>query len=99
MLAVAIDRFGRRDLDNLAEIHHRDASADMFHHAQIVRDKKIGQLEFLLQILQQVQYLRLDRHIERGHRFVADDELGVLSQGPRDADALALAAGKGVRVA
>ena len=41
---------GRRDLDDLAEIHHRDAIGDMLDHSQIVRDEQVGEAEFLLQV-------------------------------------------------
>jgi hypothetical protein len=52
-----------------------------------------------LQVLQQVDDLRLDRHVERRHRLVADDQLRAPGQRPGDADALALAAGELVRIA
>ena len=45
-------------------------------------------------ILEQVDHLRLDRHVERGDRLVGHEQLGVQGQGPGDADALALAAGE-----
>ena len=48
---------------------------------------------------QQVDDLRLDRHVERGHRLVADDQLRLARERPGDADALALAAGELVRIA
>ncbi len=48
---------------------------------------------------QQVEDLRLHRHVERAGRLVADDQPGVHRQGARDGDALALAAGELVRVA
>ena len=53
----------------------------------------------LLQILQQVDDLRLDRHVERRDRLVADDQVGLGSERAGDADALALAAGELVRIA
>ena len=53
----------------------------------------------LLQVFEQVDHLRLDRHVERRHRLVADDQLGAHRQRAGDADALALAAGEFVRVA
>ena len=53
----------------------------------------------LLQIVQQVDDLRLNGHVQRGNRLVADDELGVERQGACDADALALSAGELVRIA
>ncbi len=77
-----------RGLDDTAEIHHRDAAADVVDHGEIVRDEEIGEPEFLLQILQQIDDLRLDRHVERGDRLVADDELRLdrlLKTNPRPA--------------
>ena len=53
----------------------------------------------LLQVLQQVDDLRLDRHVERGDRLVGHQQLGAQGERPGDADALALAAGELVRVA
>ena len=50
------------------------------------------QPELVLQVVEQVQDLRPDRHVERRHRLVADDEVGLQRDGARDADALALAA-------
>src|SRR5439155_11773051 len=42
--------------------------------------------------------LRLDRHIERGDRLVADHQLGPQSEGAGDPDPLALSTGKAVRI-
>src|SRR5215469_425856 len=42
------------ELDDLSQIHHRDAVADMCHRRQIVPDKKIAHPERLLQLLQLV---------------------------------------------
>ena len=53
----------------------------------------------LLQLLEQVDDLRLDRDVERRDRLVADDEVRVERERAREADALALAAGELVRVA
>ena len=104
-LGVGVPRRGvqrracRRDLDDLAEIHHRDAVADVLHHGEIVGDEQVGQAELALQVLQQVDDLRLDRDVERGDRLVADDQLGLDRERAGDADALALAAGELVRIA
>ena len=84
-------------LDDAAQIHHRHAVADVLHHRQIVRDEQIGQLELVLQVHQQIDDLRLDRHVQRRHRLVADDQLRTQRQRAGDADALALAAGELVR--
>ena len=64
-----------------------------------MRDEDVGEPELALEVLEQVQDLRLHGHVERGHRLVADDQLGVDREGARDADALALAAGELVREA
>ncbi len=51
---------------------------DVPHDLQVVRDEKVGDAHFLLQVHQQVEHLRLDRDVERRHRLVGDDQ-------PRDA--------------
>ena len=40
-------------------------AADVLHHRQIVRDEQIGEAELLLQVLEQIDHLRLDRDVER----------------------------------
>ena len=86
-----------RHLDDLAQVHHGDAVADVAHDRQVVGDEQVRQAELALQVLEQVDDLRLDRHVERRHRLVADDQLRVQAERPGDADALALAAGELVR--
>src|SRR6266702_213465 len=55
-------------------------------------DEEIAEAEPLLEVEQQVDDLRLHRHVERRYRFVADDEFRPQRQRARDTDALALAA-------
>ena len=81
------------------EIHDRDARADVLHDREIVGDEQISQAEFILEIGQQVDDLRLDRDVERRYRLVAHDQFRRYRKGAGDADALALAAGEFVRVA
>ena len=57
--AGAVDRLDRADLDDLAEIHDQHAVGDVVHDVEVVRDEEIGQLELGLQLLQQVEHLRL----------------------------------------
>ena len=52
------------------------------------------ELMLVLQVLKQVQNLRLDGHVQRGSRLVGDDELGRAGQGHGDHDALAHTAGQ-----
>ena len=70
----------------------------MLHHGQIVGDKQIGDAELLLQIVEQVENLGLDRNIERAYRLVADDEFRTAGERPGNTDTLTLAAGKLMRV-
>ncbi len=72
---------------------------DVSHYREIVRDEQICQPISALQFLEQVHDLALNRHVERRHRLVADDERRLHRERTRDADALALAAGELVRVA
>ena len=64
-----------------------------------MRDHHVGQVELLLEVLEQVDDLGLDRHVEGRDRLVGHDQLGLERERAGDADALALAAGELVRVA
>src|SRR4051812_44525549 len=99
MARVLEQRVGVGELDDLAEVHHRDAVADVPHDAEVVGDEDDRQAELGLQLLEQVDDLRLDRDVERGDRLVGDDELRLQRDRARHADALALAAGELVREA
>ena len=70
----------------------------MLDDRQIVRDKEIGKPEIALQLLQQIDNLRLNRHVKRRNRLVADDKVGVERERSRDADSLTLSARKLVRI-
>ena len=48
---------------------------DVAHDGEIVRDEEIGEPELALQVGQQVEHLRLDRHVERRDRLVGDQQL------------------------
>ena len=103
-LRVRVQRAGenllrRAHFDDAAQVHHGHAPADMTDDAEVVGDEEVREIETLLQVLQQVDNLRLNRDIERGNRLVADDDLGADRQGAGDADALALAAAELVREA
>jgi hypothetical protein len=44
---------------------------------KVVRNKDKGEVEVFLQSLQQVEGLRLNGHIQRGYRLVANDQARV----------------------
>ena len=69
----------------------------MADDVEVVRDEDVGQAEVVLQVLQQVEDLCLHRDVQRRDGLVADDQLRVHGEGPRDADALTLAARELVR--
>src|SRR5579872_2168381 len=93
------DLLPRRHFDDLAEIHHGHAMRHVLDDRKIVADEEEREAEFGLQILQQVDDLRLDRNVERGDRLIADDQVRLGRERTRDADALALAARKLMRPA
>ena len=63
-------------------MHHRDPVADLLDQRQVVGDEQVGQAQLAAQPLEQVQHLRLDQHVERGHRLVADHEGRVAARSP-----------------
>ncbi len=98
MLRVVVDVVPAGRLDDLPQVHDRDPVGQVPHHRQVVRDEQIGEVELALQVLQQVDDLRLDGDVQGRNRFVANDEGRVDRQRPRDPDALPLAARKLMRV-
>ena len=69
----------------------------MRNRGKIVRDKQIREAEPRLEIAQQVEDLRADRHNERRYRLVEHDKPRLQRERAGDCDALALAAGKFMR--
>ena len=98
--AAALEQhLGRALLDDPAGVQHRDLVAQVVDHRDVVADQQVGHCELLLQVLQQVQHLRLHRDVERADRLVGDDQARPRDQRARDRDALALAARELVRIA
>jgi hypothetical protein len=71
-----VELFAWRCLHHLAGIHYRDAVADVAHHGQVVRDEQVREIEFLLQVHQQVDDLRLDGRWSSGHEPVHGSSSG-----------------------
>ena len=99
MLRILVQLGRRADLDDMAEVHDRDAVGDVPDDAQIVRDEDVGEVEIGLQALEEVENLGLDRDVERRDRLVADDQLRAEGERARDPDPLPLTAGELVRIA
>ncbi len=64
-----------------------------------MRDEQVGEVELVLEILEQVDDLGLDGHVEGGNRLVSHDEVRVERERTRQTDPLALPPGEFVRVA
>src|ERR1700730_10247694 len=97
MARLLVDGVDRADLDHLAEIHDHDPVADEAYHAEIVRYEDKGEGKAGLELLQQVEHLRLDRLVERGNRFVENEKTRLHRERACDVDALALPARELVR--
>ena len=87
------------DFAQPAKIHHGDPVAHRFHHSEIMGDEQQRQSKARLHVFQQIEDLSANRNVERRNRLVADDELGIEDECARNADALALSAGKFMRQA
>ncbi len=60
--------------DLFTAAHDHYAIGDLGHHAHIVGDENYRHLHFILQCANQLQNLRLYRHIQRGGRFVGNQQ-------------------------
>ena len=86
-------------LDYFSASHYHYSIAQVFHHGDIVCDKKKSQIHFFAQILEKIYYLSLDGNIESAYRFVANYKVRLYRQGAGNSYALALASGEFVRIA
>ena len=66
--------FRFRILYHVSQIHNTYRIGDMLYNGQVVGNKKIGQIKFLLQVTEQIDNLCLNGNIQCGYRFVADNE-------------------------
>src|ERR1044071_5590912 len=98
MLRVVENLLRVGHLDDAAQIHHGCPAADVLHQAQIVRNEEIGKLQALLKVEKKIDDLRLDGDIERGDRFVGDDERWTERKRSGNADSLTLSPAELVRI-
>src|SRR3984957_10696408 len=89
---------GFADLDDTPAVQDGGRLADVRDDGEIMADQEKGQARLALEIAHEVQRLRLHRDVERRHRLVCDDEPRSRDERARDGDALALAAGKLMRI-
>ena len=89
--------FGGGDLDKPRQILDTDAVRHLVDDRVVVREVQVGQSELALQILHQIEDLRLDRDVERGSRFIANKEFRVRGECASNRNPLPLTAGEFVR--
>ena len=72
---------------------------DIFDDSEVVSDEDVGETEFLLEFMQKVQDLRLDRYIQGTDRLICQYDLRVEGKGSGDPDPLTLTTAEFMRVA
>ena len=60
-------------------MEHPDAVRDILDHGKVMGDEEVGRAGLLLDILHQVDHLRLNGHIQCRDALIGNDELGILS--------------------
>src|SRR5690606_26226421 len=90
---------GGGKLDDLADVHDRDAVAYVLDDAEVVGDEQVREVEAPLQVEQQVEYLSLNRNVERRDSLVGDHQTRLEREGAGYNDPLPLAATERVREA
>ena len=98
MLHIIEDFIQRTGFAELAAVHDRHAVGHGGDDAHVVRDDDDGCVDLLLQILHQIENLRLNGHVQRGGRLIRNQNLRFAGQRDGDHHALTHAAGKLVRV-
>ena len=96
--AVGDDRLRRRHLDHLSAVHDGNVVRHLRDNAEVVGDEQDGRSMLALEVVHQLQDLRLNGDVQRGGRFVRDEQLRLTGQRHSDHHALTHAAGELVRI-
>ena len=70
MLRTVDHILGCAHLHDPAQVHHRDAVADVLHHQKVMRDEQIGDAQLLLQGLELALHLAAELQVQRAQRLV-----------------------------
>ncbi len=97
-LRVVEERPRRRPFDDPARVHDEDLVRDVGDDPEVVRDQDHRRVELVFEPVDELEDLRLDRHVERGRRLVGDQHVGVAGERHRDHRPLPHPAGELVRV-
>jgi len=98
VLRVVEELTGVRALDHTARVHNHDLVRYVRDDAEVMRDQDDRRIEVVLQPVDQLDDLGLDRHVEGSGRLVRDQHVRVACQRHRDHRALPHPTGELVRV-
>ncbi len=92
MKGIAIQIAPGGNFHDITQVHDGDPIADMPDHGQVVRDKKVRQIQLVLEFFQEIDDLSLNGYVQRGNRFVTDDKAGLDRERTGHTDSLTLPA-------
>ena len=98
MFGLREDACGRPGLDDLAAVHHGDGVGAFGREPEIVSDEQDARPELVRDGVDGVEDAALHGDVERGGRFVGDEQPGSAGEPHGDEGALPHAAGELVRV-
>ena len=91
MLRVVEDAGGGAAFGHCPTVQDECLIGELAHDRQVVADQEVGDTALVADVGEQVEHLSLDRHIQRGDRFVEDQDSGLCRKGAGDRDPLTLA--------
>jgi len=65
---------GGGGLYDCPKVHDHDAVTDVFDDGEVMRDEQVGNPVLMAKVAEEINYLRLHRHVQRTDGLVADDE-------------------------
>ena len=70
---ILIERLVCGQFDDAPQVHDRNPIADVFHNAEVMGNKQVGEVHLFLKLSQQIDDLGLDGYIQGRNRFIADN--------------------------
>ena len=93
MLGIVEHFLGSTHFHHLTAVKHSHTVSHIGDNTQVVGDEHNGVTKFLLQILDQLQDLRLNSNVQRSSRLVTNQDLRLTGQGDSDNNTLTHTAG------
>src|SRR5450830_101159 len=86
-------------LDDLAKVHDRNAVRHVTYNSKVMGNEEIRQVQPLLQLLEQVDDLRLNRHVQGRDGLIQDKQFWIDNKRAGNPDTLTLTTGELMRIA